>query len=80
MNPVEPPITKTTTKYFNSFSVELAIMKLNISATFSVKLYDASGNYIDMMMMTMSGEDYARWTSDDYIPVWVNEQLHKTSQ
>jgi trans-2-enoyl-CoA reductase len=79
MNPVAPPIIKTTVKTYESFTVELAIMQLNISATFSVKLYDASGTYIDMIMMTMSGEDYNKWTSDAYVYEWVNDQLHKTS-
>jgi trans-2-enoyl-CoA reductase len=79
MNPVDPPVIKTTIKTYETFTVELATMQLNISATFSVKLFDASGVYVEMIMMTMSGEDYQKWTNDSYVIQWVNDQLHKTS-
>jgi len=65
---------KTTT--YSNYTVQLQTLELNVSATFSVGLYDVSGELIKYVNLKMAGRDYAKWTSDDFVYVWVNEQLH----
>lgn len=77
MNPVSPPVIIPTVKEYDFMRVNVLGINLGINATFSVQLYNAAGTFVDGKNMLMDGEDYQKWTTDDYVYEWVNAQLHK---
>ena len=77
VEPVDPPVTVTTSVTYSSFSVSLVSLQLNQSASFSVTIYDANNSVIAFKTLVMSGQDYTNWTTDDYVYTWVNQQLQQ---
>jgi len=72
---VEPySITKTNT--VTSFSIRVIDLTLFSSVTLMVSLFDASGNLVTNQAMTLNGDNYTAWGSDDsYINTYVATQL-----
>lgn len=58
---VETPKT-TTIRYVDLYVTEL---RLHEKATFLVSLYDTARNLVDRQHVTITGEEYAQWASDD---------------
>lgn len=70
------PTEKTTTNVGIRFAMDITELVLNTSATFRVILYDIEDKSIDVSYVTLEGEDYANWGSDDeYVIQFVATQL-----
>ena len=70
------PFNKTTIKTAVRFSLDIIQLILNTSATFRVSLYDIDDKCIDNKYITLEGEDYKNWNSDDqYIVNFIAVQL-----
>lgn len=55
-------------------------IQLNQSARFPVKLLDSNGNLISMEFVTIEGDDYTNWASDDaYITTLILSKLGITA-
>ena len=77
MNPVTPPVVVPSVKVYDFMRVNVLTINLGINALFSVQLYNAAGEFMENQNLWMDGEDYQKWTTDDYVYQWVNTQLHK---
>jgi len=76
LNILETPFEIQTTNIITSFNVEIINIILFTSATIRVVQYDINLNIIRVDNLTISGEDYANWTSDQYLITWVKTQLN----
>ena len=74
--PINPPIfVPQPDLVFSNMAVKLINMDLGISASFSVYLFNDT-EMVSTKTYTMSGEDYAKWGSDDqYVYTWVADKL-----
>jgi len=71
------PITVTTTTVIDKFVIQRVEVKLKESAGIMIDLVDNTGNYAGTRYLTMSGEDYANWGSDDdYLINWIKNNLN----
>ena len=59
------PFTVSTTNTISSIAISTINLTLNTSATFSVQLFDSSGNIVGARIIVLSGDDYANWDTDD---------------
>lgn len=59
--------TKEITKTSNvtSIEIEAATLELDRSARFPVRLLDENMNLVDIEIITIEGEEYDNWGSDD---------------
>jgi hypothetical protein len=76
LNILDTPFEIQTTNIITSFNVEIINIILFTSATIRVVQYDINLNIIRVDNLTISGEDYANWTSDQYLITWVKTQLN----
>ena len=71
------PITVTTTTVIDKFVIQRVEVKLKESAHIVVDLVNNTGNYAGSKYLTVSGEDYANWGSDDdYLINWIKNNLN----
>jgi hypothetical protein len=61
--------------YLNAWASNVT---LNISAIFSYNILDASQQRLQEGSLTMTGEAYTKWQSDNYAWDWIAEQLKLT--
>jgi hypothetical protein len=67
---------EVVTKTVSGFRVIINSIVLNKSADLLVELYDSSGNFLNVQLITMSGTDYKNWKDDDnYVYTYVAEKL-----
>jgi hypothetical protein len=70
------PQEQITTKVVSSFDVQNIELVLFNSARIRVAILDENGNMLDLTFLTMEGEDYTNWGSDDnYIINYVATKL-----
>ena len=70
------PFNKTTIQTAVRFSLDISQLILNTSASFRVSLYDAEDKCIENKYITIEGNDYKNWSSDDqYVINFVALQL-----
>jgi hypothetical protein len=70
------PFTVSTTNTIASIAISTINLTLNTSATFSVQLFDSSGNIVGARIVVLSGDDYANWDrDDDYVIECIANQL-----
>ena len=61
--------------YLNAWAVNVT---LNTSAVFCYNILDASQQRLQDGNLTMTGEAYTKWQSDNYAWDWIAEQLNLT--
>jgi len=76
LNILETPFEIQTTNIITSFNVEIINIILFTSATIRVVQYDINLNIVKVDNLTIKDEDYANWTSDQYLITWVKNQLN----
>jgi len=76
LNILETPFEFQTTNIITSFNVEIINIILFTSATIRVVQYDINLNIVKVDNLTIKDEDYANWTSDQYLITWVKTQLN----
>jgi len=76
LNILETPFEIQTTNIITSFNVEIINIILFTSATIRVVQYDINLNIVKVDNLTIKDEDYANWTSDEYLITWVKTQLN----
>jgi len=76
LNILETPFEFQTTNIITSFHVEIINIILFTSATIRVVQYDINLNIVKVDNLTIKDEDYANWTSDQYLITWVKNQLN----
>ena len=70
------PITITTTKIINKFTIENITVNLFNSVKINVVLFDDTFKPVDYKILTMENEEYKLWGDDDnYIINWITEKL-----
>lgn len=70
------PQEQITKKVIGGFEIQSVDLVLFNSARIVVRLLDESGNMMDLSFITMDGEDYTNWGSDDnYIINFVATKL-----
>ncbi len=79
-NPLPTPVTETTAKVINSFSVTVNNVILSTSANLEIKLFN-NNSLIDIKIVTISGEDYTNWGSNDqyiinYAQNWIMNNIN----
>jgi len=73
------PFNETTTNTIVRFSIDIATMELCVSATFRVSLYDPNDKCISNKYVTLQGEDYLKWGTDDkYVLNFIAKELGLT--
>jgi hypothetical protein len=69
----------TPVRYVNSFRYSVRSFELSVQITFSVFLYDENGQYLDISLITLTGDDYNAWGNDDnYIKIYIADKLGLT--
>jgi hypothetical protein len=76
LNILETPFEFQTTNIITSFNVEIINIILFTSATIRVVQYNINMDIVKVDNLTISGEDYANWVSDQYLITWVKTQLN----
>ncbi len=70
------PITITTTKIINKFTIENITVNLFNSVKINVVLFDDNFKPVDYKILTMENEEYKLWGDDDnYIIKWITDKL-----
>lgn len=70
------PFDKTIIQTIVRFSLDITILILNQSATFTVSLYNVNDIVIDRQFITLEGTDYINWGNDDsYIIQFVAKKF-----
>ena len=74
---LDTPKNITTVKTISGYNITEISVILNTSATVTVWLFDADGNFISAKPFVMSGTDYSNWTNNDmpYVLNWVELQI-----
>jgi hypothetical protein len=73
------PFNEITTKTAVRFSLDIAKMELSVSATFRVSLYDANNSCFANKYVTLEGQDYLNWGTDDkYVLNFIAKELGLT--
>jgi hypothetical protein len=73
------PFNEITTKTAVRFTLDIAKMELGISATFRVTLYDSNDICISNKYITLEGQNYLNWGSDDkYVVTFIAKTLGLT--
>jgi len=72
--PYVPPVRNIT-----SFTYTVKSFTFSVEITFSVFLYDENKQYIDNATVSLTGEDYSKWGTDDtYAMTYIAQQLGLT--
>lgn len=67
---------EVTTKTVVRFSLDIAQMELGVSATFRVTLYDSDDKCISNKYVTLEGQNYLNWGTDDkYVLNYIAKTL-----
>lgn len=69
------PAPKTFTYTMTRISIATQTIVFDQSAVFAVMVYDNEGVCRDFQNLTMEGDDYQKWTTDDYVVSWVCKKL-----
>jgi hypothetical protein len=70
------PFNEVTTKTAVRFSLDIACLELGVSATFRISLYDVDDNCFANKYVTLEGQDYLNWGTDDsYVMKFVSTKL-----
>jgi hypothetical protein len=69
------PVPKVITYYLHYITISVQQLQLNTQAIITVFLYDEKNVCRDTQVLTMEGQDYQNWTSDEYVFDWVCQQL-----
>jgi hypothetical protein len=70
------PKEQTIRKMLSALDITVERVRLNVSASIHVKIFDDAGELADYQTLLLSGEEYNQWASDDqYIVNFVCEQL-----
>ena len=70
------PFNEITTKTAVRFSLDISKMELGVSATFRVSFYDSDNNCISNKYITLEGQAYLDWGTDDqYVINYVAAEL-----
>lgn len=70
------PFEQKTIKIATSISLHIQELILNQSAVFRVSLHDEDGRCISNHMVTIEGQDYLNWgTDDNYVRRFVSAKL-----
>ena len=73
------PFNEVTTKTAVRFSIDIAQMELGISATFRITLYDSDDKCVSNKYVTLEGQDYLNWGTDDgYVVKFIAKTLGLT--
>ena len=73
------PFNEITTKTAVRFSLDIAKIELGVSATFRVTLYDSDDKCISNKYVTLVGQDYLNWgTDDEYVIKFIANTLGLT--
>jgi len=73
--PLDYPVEKVVKSTFIKFSIGNIMLTLFNSANLHVMLYDEGSRAIDSLNLTISGEAYDLWNSDEYLVNWVRLQI-----
>lgn len=77
--PTIAPFNEVTTKTAVRFSLDIAQMELGSSATFRVTLYDSDDKCVSNKYVTLDGQDYLNWGTDDkYVLNYIAKTLGLT--
>lgn len=77
--PTIAPFNEVTTKTAVRFSLDIAQMELGASATFRVSLYDVNDSCFANKYVTLEGQDYLNWGTDDkYVLNYIVKTLGLT--
>ena len=75
-NPITPPVVVVTSQTYESYNIMQTFINLGSSATFLIQILDDTGSIVKTQSLTMSGDDYLAWGSNDaYVYQWINSQL-----
>jgi hypothetical protein len=74
--PLDAPIEKVVISEMIKFSISNLVVSPFNSATMSVMLVNLENAVVDGMYLTLEGEEYMLWTSDQYLIDWVKVQIH----
>lgn len=70
------PFEQTTIKIATSISLHIQELILHEKAVFRVSLHDEDGRCTSNHFVTIDGEDYKKWSSDDqYVVNFIAAQL-----
>jgi hypothetical protein len=73
------PFNEVTTKTAVRFSIDIANIELCVSATFRISLYDVNDNCFSNKYVTLEGQDYLNWGTDDkYVVNYISKVLGLT--
>ena len=73
------PFNEITTKTAVRFSIDIAKIELSVSATFRVSLYDSNDSCFANKHVTLEGQDYLNWGTDDkYVLNYIAKVLGLT--
>lgn len=75
--PLDVPIEKVVRSEMTQFTINNVIVTPFNSATMSVMLLDVSDSVVDGLYLTLEGEEYNAWNSDQYLVDWVKVQIRK---
>lgn len=79
MNPeyynLDEPIEKVVISNMIKFSINNVVVSPFNSATMTVVLVDELNHMIDGMFLTLDGEAYTAWLTDEYLVDWVKLQI-----
>jgi hypothetical protein len=71
------PVTVTTTTVIDKFIIKIVDVKIKERADIKIDLLDNTGNYAGTKYLSMTGDDYANWGSDDdYLINWIKNNLN----
>lgn len=73
------PFNEVTTKTAVRFALDIASLELGVSAIFRISLYDVDDNCFANKYVTIEGQDYLKWGTDDsYVLKFVSVKLGLT--
>jgi len=76
LNILETPFEFQKTDIIISFHLEILNITLFQSAVVRVVQYNINMDIVKVDNLTIKDEDYANWTSDEYLITWVKTQLN----
>jgi hypothetical protein len=73
------PFDEISKKTAVRFSLDIAKIELSVSASFRISLYDSDDRCISNKYVTLEGQDYLNWGSDDkYVLNYISKVLGLT--
>lgn len=74
--PLPTPTVKTVTNEISSYYIAKVEVVPDTSAFISIQLQDSTQTFVGNMTMLMQGDDYQKWTTDDYLYSWIQQQIY----